>query len=154
MVMHRSSQHKGLTEVFSRAAVRPRPRLASQHGFTLLELIVVISIILILAAIGAGRYYQSVIRAREAVLHQDLQDMRKAIQDYTRDKECGPSSLSDLAGTYLNRVPEDPMTGAADWTTDNTDLLIDPDQTCSGITDVHSSSDKSSPFENTPYNSW
>jgi hypothetical protein len=46
------------------------------------------------------------------------------------------------------------MTGAADWTTDNTDLLIDPDQTCSGITDVHSSSDKSSPFENTPYNSW
>ena len=94
------------------------------------------------------------IRAREAVLHQDLQDMRKAIQDYTHDKECGPSSLSDLVGTYLNRIPEDPMTGAADWTIDNTDLLIDPDQTCSGITDVRSSSDKTSPFENTPYNSW
>jgi general secretion pathway protein G len=152
--MHYSSLQRVPMAHFHRAGTRPGRRLAHQRGFTLLELMIVMAIIIILAAIGAGRYYQSVIRAREAVLHQDLQDMRKAIQDYTHDKECGPSSLSDLAGTYLNRIPEDPMTGAADWTTDNTDLLVDPDQTCSGITDVHSSSDKISPFENTPYNSW
>jgi general secretion pathway protein G len=137
-----------------RAGVQSRLPGARQRGFTMLELIIVITIIMILAAMGAGRYYQSVVRAREAVLHQDLQDMRKAIQDYTHDKECGPSSLTDLVGTYLNRIPEDPMTSAADWTTDNTDLLADPDQTCSGITDVRSSSDKVSPFENTPYSSW
>jgi general secretion pathway protein G len=138
----------------SAAGVRSRRTAAGQRGFTLLELMIVMVIIVILAAIGGGRYYQSVIRAREAVLHQDLQDMRKAIQDYTHDKECGPSSLTDLVGTYLNRIPEDPMTGAADWTPDSSDLLADPDQTCSGITDVRSSSDKVSPFENTPYNSW
>lgn len=152
--MQHFSLQGGSMEHFHRAGVRSRGSEARQRGFTLLELMIVMVIIVILASIGAGRYYQSVIRAREAVLHQDLQDMRKAIQDYTHDKECGPSSLTDLVGTYLNRIPEDPMTGAADWTTDNSDLLIDPDQTCSGITDVKSSSDKVSPFENTPYNSW
>jgi general secretion pathway protein G len=152
--MHRSSPHSVSSNHFLRAGVRPYQGRARQKGFTLLELMVVMVIIVILAAIGAGRYYQSVIRAREAVLHQDLQDMRKAIQDYTHDKECGPSSLTDLVGTYLNRIPEDPMTGAPDWAPDSTDLLADPDQTCSGITDVRSSSDKISPFENTPYNSW
>jgi general secretion pathway protein G len=152
--MFSSPFHRENSNQLQRDEVRSRRHIRRQHGFTLLELMVVMVIIVILAAIGAGRYYQSVIRAREAVLHQDLQDMRKAIQDYTHDKECGPSSLSDLVGTYLNRIPEDPMTGAADWTPDSTDLLADPDQTCSGITDVRSSSDKTSPFENTPYNSW
>jgi general secretion pathway protein G len=151
----RCSPFHGISmERSDRAGVRSPRSTTRQRGFTLLELMIVMVIIVILAAIGAGRYYQSVIRAREAVLHQDLQDMRKAIQDYTHDKECGPSSLTDLVGTYLNRIPEDPMTGAADWISDSTDLLADPDQTCSGITDVRSSSDKTSPFENTPYSSW
>lgn len=152
--MRRFPLHDMPIEHSDRADVRSRQSAARQRGFTLLELMIVMVIIVILAAIGAGRYYQSVIRAREALLHQDLQDMRKAIQDYTHDKECGPSSLTDLVGTYLNRIPEDPMTGAADWISDSTDLLADPDQTCSGITDLHSASDKTSPFENTPYSSW
>src|SRR5271156_3204053 len=130
--MRRFSLHHISMEHSDHAGVRSGRSASRQRGFTLLELMIVMVIIVILAAIGAGRYYQSVIRAREAVLHQDLQDMRKAIQDYTHDKECGPSSLTDLVGTYLNRIPEDPMTGAADWIADSTDLLADPDQTCSG----------------------
>ncbi|MGB0034669.1 MAG: prepilin-type N-terminal cleavage/methylation domain-containing protein, partial [Candidatus Acidiferrales bacterium] len=114
----------------------------AQTGFTMIELIIVISIIMILATLAAGRYYQSVIRAREAALRTDLRVMREAIQHYTEDKECGPQSISDLAGTYIQEVPTDPFTGAKDWNTDSTDLLYSADQTCSGITNVHSASDK------------
>jgi len=132
----------------------PSPSLL-QRGFTLLEIMIVISIILILATIGAARYHNTVIRAREAVLAQDLKDMRKAIQDYTFDKECGPNSLDDLVSSgYLRQIPADPFTHSPDWVTSNSDLLSDPDQTCTGISDVNSSSNSISPFTNTPYSSW
>src|SRR6202030_4712999 len=65
-------------------------------GFSLLEMLIVITIILILAGIAAGRYEKSVLRAKEATLKQDLFVMRQAIQQYTLDKEAGPSSLDDL----------------------------------------------------------
>ena len=81
--------------------------------------------------------------------------MRNAIQQYTLDKEAGPTSLDDLlmAG-YLRDIPVDPITKQKDWMTSSDDLLADPDQTTAGITDVHSASDGVSPFENTPYSSW
>lgn len=123
------------------------------RGFTLLELMIVITIIIILATIGAGRYEQSMVRAREAALHQDLTVMRKAIQQYTEDKEMPPSSLDDLhmAG-YIGDIPDDPMTHQKDWTTDPCDELFSADQTSSeGICDVHSASNIVSPFENKPY---
>jgi general secretion pathway protein G len=95
----------------------------AQDGFTLIELIVVITIILILATIAAGQYQKTVLRARETKLRSELQVMRKAIQDYTTDKECGPSSLQDLvSNNYLSRIPEDPMTGTADWVTTSDDV--------------------------------
>jgi len=143
-----------LTQRFGRKSLRLRSARAAQRGFTLLELMVVMTIIMILATIAAGRYYQSVVKARETTLHTDLRIMREAIQNYTMDKECGPSSLSDLVGTYIHDVPTDPSTGNKDWNTSNEGVYSDPDQTCSGITDVHSASDKVSPFENTPYSSW
>ena len=88
-------------------------RCRGARGFTLLELMVVIAIIIILATLGAGRYERSVIRAREATLHQDLFVMRQSIQNYTSDKEAGPSSLDDLVSSgYLREVPLDPMTRA------------------------------------------
>ncbi len=124
-------------------------------GFTLLELMVVMAIILILATIGAGRYEQSVIRARDAALKQDLFVMRNAIQQYTLDKEAGPNSLDDLVSAgYLREIPRDPITKQKEWNTSSDDLLASPDQTAPGITDVHSTSDAVSLFENTPYSSW
>jgi general secretion pathway protein G len=133
---------------------RSRRRSPAQDGFTLLELVVVVSIIMILATIAAGQYWRSVQKARETTLHTDLHVMRDAIQHYTGDKECGPQTLDDLKGNYIQDVPTDPMTGNKDWVTSNDGAYYDPDQTCTGISDVHSASDKLSPFENTPYSSW
>ena len=124
-------------------------------GFTLLELMVVITILLILMTIGIGRYEQSVHRAREAVLHSDLRILREAIDQYTLDKQAAPLSLDDLVSAqYLRIVPIDPITKGKDWNVTMEDVVLSPEQTSTGITDVHSSSPLISPFENTPYNSW
>lgn len=126
-----------------------------ERGFTLLELMIVMTIIMILATIGAGRYERSADRAKEAALHSDLFTMRKAINDYTLDKEAGPQSLDDLVTAgYLREVPIDRMTGAKDWTTETDELMLSPEQTTSGISDVHSASEKVSPFDGTSYSSW
>lgn len=148
-----------------RYAERPRGRIAtgdhihasggSTKGFTLIELMVVMTIIVILATVGIGHYERTIVRAREAALKSDLKDMRRAIQDYTQDKEAAPNSLDDLVSEhYIDRVPPDPVTGSPDWVTENCDLLLSPDQSSTGICDVHSGSDKVSPFESTPYSSW
>jgi general secretion pathway protein G len=125
-------------------------------GFTLIELMIVITIIFILLGMAAGRYDRSVHRAREASLKTDLQVMRQAIDNYTMDKEAAPQSLDDLVNSqtpYLREVPMDPITHAKDWHTDFGDLALSPDQTNSGIVDVHSSSDQIS-TDGTPYNTW
>ena len=124
-------------------------------GFSLLEMMIVITIIMILAGIAIGRYERSVLRSREAVLKQDLFILRGAIQQYTLDKEAGPSSLDDLVqAKYISSIPVDPITRTKDWHTDSEQVLLDPAQTTPGITDVHSTSDQISPFESTPYNTW
>ena len=128
----------------------------SARGFTLLELMIVITIIVILATIAAGRYEQAIVRAHEAALKQDLFVMRQAIQQYTEDKEAPPSSLDDLKSAgYIGDVPTDPMTHEKDWTTDPCDEMFSADQTSTqGICDVHSSSSQVSPFDNVPYSSY
>ncbi len=126
-------------------------------GFTLIELMIVITIIFILIGIAAMRYDRSVQRAREAVLKSDLQVMRQAIDNYTFDKEAAPQSLDDLVNPqapYLREVPVDPMTRAKDWHVDFGDFVLSPDQTNNGIVDVHSSSTQVSSIEGTPYNTW
>ena len=115
----------------------------------------VIMIIMILAGVAVGRYERSVLRAKEATLKQDLFAMRQAIQQYTLDKEAAPTSLDDLVQSkYLSAIPKDPMTNHKDWHLDFEDVLLTPEQTSPGLTDVHSSSNATSPFENTPYNTW
>jgi general secretion pathway protein G len=126
-----------------------------QCGFTLIELMIVISIIFILIGMAVGAYQRSILRAREAALKSDLQTMRQAIDSYTLDKQAAPQSLEDLKNErYLHEVPIDPMTHAKDWVPDYEDVLLSPTQSGSGITDVHSASTATSPFENTPYSQW
>jgi general secretion pathway protein G len=127
------------------------------RGFTLLELMIVITIISILVGIAAGAYVKSVQRAKEATLKSDLTVMRQAIDHYTLDKEAAPQSLEDLTNPqsqYLREVPKDPITDAKDWHVDFGDTVLSPDQSTTGIVDVHSNSEKISPFSGTPYNTW
>lgn len=125
------------------------------RGFTLIELMIVMAIIVILATLASVHYRNAVLRSREAVLKTDLKVMNDAIKYYTMDKEAAPQSLDDLvSGQYLGSIPADPITNAKDWVTVNCDTLLDPDQSAIGICSVHSASDAVSPFENTPYSSW
>jgi general secretion pathway protein G len=126
-------------------------------GFTLIELMIVVSIIMILLGLAAIAYKRSIVRAEEATLKFDLRTMRDAIEHYTEDKEAAPQSLEDLTNPesqYLREIPTDPMTHAKDWHADFGDTVLSPDQTNTGIVDVHSSSDKVSPFDGTAYNTW
>lgn len=141
----------GPNSLLARARRRPRFR---EDGFTLIELMIVMAIIVILVGIAAGNYSKSVLRSKEAVLKQDLQEMRKSIDNYTMDKQAAPQSLDDLVPQYLHAIPVDPITNAKDWVPVVDSVVLTPDQASSGITDVHSGSDKVSPFENTAYNTW
>jgi general secretion pathway protein G len=127
---------------------------SGERGFTLIELMIVITIILILVGIAAGNYSRSILRSKETVLKQDLQEMRKAIDNFTIDKQAAPQSLDDLVPQYLHAIPTDPITNAKDWVPVVDSVVLTPDQASSGITDVHSASDKLSLFENTAYNTW
>jgi general secretion pathway protein G len=102
---------------FTRSRIHQLP--ASDRGFTMIELLVVLSLIVILATMGMSQYRTSVIHAREAVLKEDLFRMRDAIDQYYADKGKYPSSLDSLVSDgYLRKIPEDPITKSADtWTT-------------------------------------
>ena len=128
----------------------------SSLGFTLIEIMVVIFIILILATFAMPSYQVAVIHSREAVLKDDLFTMRKMIDEYTVDKQHPPSSLDELvdAGYLRGGVPVDPFTGSNQtWKTDIEDVPISPDQATSGIVDVHSGSDDTA-LDGTAYSSW
>jgi general secretion pathway protein G len=125
-------------------------------GFTLLELMIVITLILILASFAMPTYQVAVTHAREAVLRDDLFTLRKLIDEFTIDKQRPPISLDELVGDgYLRGgIPTDPFTGSNQtWRTDMEDVPISPDQAAAGIVDVHSGSDEIS-LEGTPYSSW
>jgi general secretion pathway protein G len=125
------------------------------RGFTLIELMIVISIIMILMGVAAPLYQQSVQHARESALHQDLKVIRDAIDQYTLDKQKAPQSLQDLVtANYLKEIPKDPITGSTDtWETVQEDTLMAIDQQQPGIDDVHSGAQTIS-SEGTAYNTW
>jgi general secretion pathway protein G len=132
-----------------------KSRRGRQSGFTLIEMIIVITIIAILVAIAAPIYKNHVLRARETVLKQDLQAMRDAISQFSQDKNRAPQDLNDLVSAgYLRGIPKDPFTDSnTTWQTVQEDVMETLDQTQPGITDVHSGSDKTS-SEGTAYNTW
>jgi len=138
-----------------RPSLGKRCGVLSAAGFTMIELMIVITIILILIGMAAQNYGKTVQHARETTLHHDLSVMRQSIDNYTLDKQAAPQSLEDLVQAgYLRKVPVDPITGAADWVPQFDSVVLTPDQTTTGMVDVHSSSTRVSPFENTPYNEW
>src|SRR5438552_17043690 len=129
-------------------------RKSLERGFTLIEMMIVISIMLILIAIAVPAYQNSVVRAREAVLRQNLFTLRSLIQQYTLDKQKAPQSLDDLISAgYMKQIPKDPTTGAADWTVDQDDSISSPDQQDPGINDVHSAYTATA-SDGTAYSSW
>jgi general secretion pathway protein G len=132
-----------------------RLRQKPTHGFTLIELMIVISLIAILVAIAVPNYNQSLLRAKESVLRQDLFQLRSLISQYTLDKQKAPQSLDDLVQAgYIKQIPNDPTTGKPDWTVDQEEnTVLDPSQTDTGIDDVHSSSTGTG-SDGTAYNTW
>ena len=154
-----TGKDRGKGEWVKGKAMRPplvgRPSLLScvLTGFTLLELMIVITVIIILAAIVLPQYQKTILATREAVLREDLFKMRILLDQYAADKQKLPQSLDDLvAGGYLRELPKDPITGQADWT-----IVTGEDSTSSGgeqgVTDVHSASTDTS-SEGTPYSEW
>lgn len=143
-----SSQFAGRSSKGCRTAGR-------NPGFTVIELMIVMSIILILIGMAAVRYHYVVQHSKEAVLRTDLRTIRDAIDNYTLDKQAAPQSVDDLqqAG-YLRSVPVDPMTKAKDWVAQFDSVVLSPDQTSTGMVDVHSNSNQVSPFDGTHYNEW
>jgi general secretion pathway protein G len=129
---------------------------SNTRAFTLLELMVVITVLLILATMSMPIFQLAIVHAREAVLKDDLYTLRKLIDEYTLDKQHPPSSLDELvdAGYLRGGIPVDPFTGSNDtWKTDVEDVPLNPTQAASGIVDVHSGSDQTA-LDGTLYSSW
>ena len=126
----------------------------SRRGFTLLELMVVISMIMILMAVAVPVYNQSIVQARESVLRSNLSTLRNVISQYTLDKQKAPQSLDDLVTAgYLRQIPLDPMTRQPNWEPKQEDVMMAVDQQEPGITDVHSASNGTA-SDGTAYSTW
>ena len=140
---------------FQRNANNPQSATRNSHsqGFTLLELMIVISIIIILVSVALPQYQKTIMHTRETILSYDLDTMRKLLDQYAADKGKLPQSLDDLVTAgYMREVPKDPITDNKDWNIVTGD---DPYSTegGTGVTDVHSSSSEVS-TAGTPYSEW
>jgi general secretion pathway protein G len=137
-------------------AFQRRPdRIGSERGFTLLELMVVATLLIVLATIGLAQYKSGVTRAREGVLKTDLFNMRDAIDQYYADKGMYPGTLDELVSAgYLRKVPDDPFTmSSSTWQT----IQSEPDATnptaAPGVYDVKSGSDGTA-LDGSKYSDW
>jgi len=125
-------------------------------GFTLLELMMVLFVLLVLATLSIPILQLAIVHAREAVLKDDLYTMRKLIDEFTQDKQRPPTSLDELVseGYLRSGLPVDPFTGSNEtWQTDTEEVPLNPNEATSGIVDVHSGSDETA-LDGTPYSSW
>jgi len=130
----------------------PARRRSAERGFTLIELMVVVTIIGVLSSIALPSFKIAIQQSREAVLREDLFQLRSLIDQYYSDKGKFPASLEALVEDgYLRAVPQDPITRQADWTTVEAEAEGDSGDT--GIDDVHSASTETS-LSGTPYSEW
>jgi general secretion pathway protein G len=129
--------------------------IRSSRGFTLIEVLIVLTLVVILASVGMATYTNSVDRAREAVLKEDLFRMRDAIDQYYADKNKYPASLEDLVSDgYLREIPKDPITDSKDtWQT--VPAEADPNNPAAepGIENVRSGSDRTA-MDGSKYADW
>jgi general secretion pathway protein G len=153
------SPRRGLRTHFGLRLSLVRPRsigVSSSLGFTLLELMIVIFVMLILVSIAVPNYRNSIQRGREAVLHQNLFTLRDLISQYTLDKQKAPQSLDDLVSAgYLKQIPKDPITDQSDWVVEQQEdtIMSADEQDQGGIDDVHSASTAVG-TDGTAYNTW
>src|SRR5215216_1325603 len=148
--VNRSSRRRALTAYCHLPTAYSR----GARGFTLLELMIVISILVILALIAMAQYNKTVLAAREATLREDLFTMRKLIDQYAADKGKLPQTLNDLqTAGYIHEIPIDPMTDAADW---QVEYGEDPGSTGGeqGVINVRSSSGDVAADGSSRYNEW
>ena len=115
----------------------------SDRGFTLLEMMVVIAVMLLLLAAALPRFNRSIARAKEDMFRQNLETLNKVIVQYTMDKQKPPNSLGDLQSAgYIDAIPND-ITGRNDtWALEEDDVIMSLGQTETGITGVHSGSNQ------------
>ncbi len=137
------------------AQLIPPGRAARRRGFTFVELMVVVTIIVILISMAIPIYSRSILRTKESVLKNNLFTLRTVIDNYTYDKQKAPQSLQDLVSEgYLRAIPVDPMTGSNEtWKTIMEEASQSVSQTDPGIFDVKSGSDKMG-LDGTPYSDW
>ena len=122
----------------TQASLYPQSSIVASSGFTLLELVMVMTIIVVLAAVSVVAYQKIQIKARETILKEDLRTMRKMIDQYAADKEKLPQALEDLvSANYMRDVPPDPITGEKDWVVDMGEDTVSRDGG-TGVVDVHS----------------
>jgi general secretion pathway protein G len=128
----------------------------NSRAFSLLEIMVVLTLLLILASFAIPMYHTMLVRAHEAVLRDELLTLRTQIDRFTHDNQRGPETLQELVDDeYMGDIPVDPFTGSNEtWQldTETTSLSVDASAPL-GIADVHSGSPDDS-LEGTPYNSW
>ena len=125
------------------------------RGFTLVELMIVMTIITVIMAMAVPMYQRAIVRAKESVLKNNLFTMRTLIDEYTFDKAKAPPTLEDLVREgYLRQVPVDPITGSNQtWRITMEDAMASVNQMEPGIYNVQSGSDQNS-LEGTPYSEW
>ncbi len=130
---------------------------SKNQGFTLIELLIVISIISILVGLAIPQYKHALIKSKEAVLKENLFQLRTLINQYFTDKMKYPDSLQALVDEgYLHNLPQDPMTGSTESWVEIRETLNPEDIYAGktpGIEDVSSGSEETS-LEGTPYNTW
>jgi len=126
-----------------------------ERGFTLIEMLIVVTLIGIIAGIAAVQLRQTPLKAKEAVLKEDLYILRDVIDQYFADKGKYPESLQTLVESgYIRKIPVDPFSNAdSTWATVQTETNEDDPQAAGGIVDVHSGSDGTA-IDGSRYSDW